>query len=422
MTIQRPIRRNPCGDFGRLVLCLCLSLSVFIAAVTSLTAGPRPGAHSGQAVWSGVWPILKVYDRDHIEKIVLPLGGIGTGTVGLGGRGNLCDWEIMNRPAKGFTPWAEQQAGPFFAIFVSPQGGRPVSRALEGPLPLWTYESSQGGTAVNHGLPRFHDAVFAAAYPLGQIYFSDPGVPVEVRLEAFNPLVPGDAEASGIPVAVLRYVILNKTTYPVHAAVCGTLPNFIGMDGANVGQDWKNEAQVRGAKKNKNEFRSSAGLRGLFMTSSGVDPKDAAWGTIVLATTAPQGTNRTSWLAAGWGRPVLDFWDDFSADGRLEERAPSGADMPFGSLTGEVNVPAGGSAGVTFLLTWHFPNRRTWTPKNTPEDLIGNYYTTRWQDAWQAAEAFMPQMDALETKTVDFVRAFASSTLPPKSRTPPFRT
>jgi uncharacterized protein (DUF608 family) len=44
------------------------------------------------------WPVLKRYDQDHLARIALPLGGIGTGTVSLGGRGDLRDWEIANRP------------------------------------------------------------------------------------------------------------------------------------------------------------------------------------------------------------------------------------------------------------------------------------------------------------------------------------
>ena len=45
------------------------------------------------------WPVLTRYDSSHLRRIALPLGGIGTGTISLGGRGVLGDWEIVNRPA-----------------------------------------------------------------------------------------------------------------------------------------------------------------------------------------------------------------------------------------------------------------------------------------------------------------------------------
>ena len=186
--------------------------------------------------WRADWPVLRTYDRDHVERIALPVGGIGTGTVSLGGRGNLMDWEIMNRPAKGYTPYSGQQTGPFFALRVA-SGEVPFTRVLEGPLPLSVYEASHGSTAVNHGLPRFREVSFAAAYPLGQVLLSDPDSPVDVRLEAFNPLIPGDAEASGIPAVLFRFVLINKTGRPLRAAVCGTLPNFIGADGSGTTRD-----------------------------------------------------------------------------------------------------------------------------------------------------------------------------------------
>ena len=361
------------------------------------------------------WPVLKTYDRDHIERIALPLGGIGTGTVSLGGRGNLLDWEIMNRPAKGYIPYTGQQLGPFFALNLKGADGKSWTRALEGPLPFFVYEQSHGSTAMNHGLPRFRDCSFAAAYPLGQVFLSDPDMPVEVRLQAFNPLIPGEPDASGIPVAVLRYVIKNKTGQGLKASVCGTVPNFIGSDGSNLSRDWKGDPVVAGTNKNRNEFRDGPVVSGILMSSAGVDPTAEAWGTIALSVPSGQPLScRTAWSEESWGTSLLDFWDDFSRDGRLEERELKSADMPLASLAAEIDIPPQGTRSVTFLLTWHFPNRVTWTQKKTEDDLIGNFYTTRYSDAWDAAEKTATRLEELEKKTIEFVTVFCQSTLAPE--------
>ena len=41
------------------------------------------------------------YSGKFTKEISFPLGGIGTGSIGIGGDGRLVDWEIFNRPAKG---------------------------------------------------------------------------------------------------------------------------------------------------------------------------------------------------------------------------------------------------------------------------------------------------------------------------------
>ncbi len=356
------------------------------------------------------WPVLKAYDGSHLSKIAMPLGGIGTGTVSLTGRGGLKDWEVMNQPAKGFTPHSDYFVTyPMFCLYARPAGGEAVSRLLEGPVEPYEYESATGCIAPNHGYPRYRECTFSAAYPLAQVTFGGEDMPVDARLEAFNPLVPGDADASGVPVAVLRYVLTNRTNKTVEASVCGVLPNFVGWNGPDTA-----------CKANRNRFHKGRHVRGVFMDSKGVDPEAAQWGTLALTTTAPESavTYRLSEPDPLKGNYVLDLWEDFCDDGALNVCKPAGRQGPLAALAAAVRIPAKGVRELTFLITWHFPNRYTWSPGKKDgdqccaSDRIGNYYTTRYRSAWDAAEKTAAALPELERETVKFVRAFCEADLP----------
>ncbi|GIZ09772.1 GH116 family glycosyl-hydrolase [Flavobacterium sp. UMI-01] len=363
------------------------------------------------------WPVLTTYDAHHLAKISMPIGGIGTGTVSLGGRGNLQDWEIMNTAAKGYIPTSEKlrYIGPFFALFTQTADGKKDARVLEGPLDYSLYEGAFGGTAVNHGFPRFETCTFKAAYPFGQVLLSDKKAPLTVRIKAFNPFIPGDAQASGIPIAVITYELTNTTNKAVFASVCGNMPNFIGEDGSVREPIGRGSALIPvGAKKNKNVFRNEKSVQGIYMSSDGVDKNAVAWGTMALSTSSSEKVSyRTSWSEEVWGNSRLDFWDDYSADGRLENREHNGEDRPMASMAVEVSVPANSTREVSFYITWHFPNRETWTPaEDGLSNMLTNYYTTQYKDAWDVIEKTMPQVPNLESKTKEFVTAFVNSDLP----------
>ncbi len=358
------------------------------------------------------WPVLTQYAGDRLVRVALPLGGIGTGTVSLGGRGQLRDWEIMNRPAKGFAPERS-----FFALHVRGPRGAAVTRALEGVLHPECYEGARGAVGANHGWPRFRQCRFLAAYPLGQVCLSDPDVPVDVRIEAFNPLIPGDAESSGIPVAILRFALTNRTSAKLTATVCGSVDNFIGFDG-------KEGKPLR----NRNRFRPAGrdgAPAGILMQSEGVCADAPQFGTIALATTARDVTWRTAWAKATWGDSLLDFHDDLHDDGRLDERKAEGVDAPIASLAATVSLPPRATREVLFLLAWHFPNRVTWSPRKPkqsacgcgsgcgePAEIIGNYYASHYADAWEVIARTAPHLPQLERKTLAFVNSFLASDLP----------
>lgn len=324
----------------------------------------------------------------------MPIGGIGTGTIGLGGRGDLRDWEPVNRPAKGWSPkWS------FFAIRTAPVDGRaePVAKALEGPIDPVLYEGAHGCAVPNHGLPRFRRSEFLAAYPLGQVLLDDETMPVAVRLQAFNPLVPCDVEASSIPIAVLRYVVRNTADHDVEVSVAGNLQNFVGTDGS-AGRP----------SKNRNRERREGVLTGVFLDSEGVDPKAEQWGSLALAVLdEPDTSIRTAWADRNWNGELLDFWDDFLADGRLEPRQ-STSDAPMASVAARRVLHAGETHAFTFVLGWHFPNRPDWRRETT----VGNHYATVYADAWDVLARSVDALPELERRTVAFVQAFTASDLP----------
>ncbi|MDR2627134.1 MAG: hypothetical protein LBC40_03765, partial [Dysgonamonadaceae bacterium] len=330
-----------------------------------------------------------------------PLGGIGTGTVGLGGRGELRDWSIMNRLAIGLSVaegYRRRNQEPFFAIYAKPEGKAPITKALIGPVHGSEYQDADGLPVNHHGLPRFSSASFDAAYPFGQVNLSDETMPVKVRIKGFNPFIPGDAVSSSIPVAVLRYEVTNLTDAPVEVSVCGTMRNFIGRDAGN-----------KHAKKNINAYRENQWVKGVMMSSEGVDSKDAAWGTMGLATEAGKEiTYRRSTAQDEWCNGILDFWDDFSAEGLLTDKEKLIDDNPMASLAAKKTIPAKSVETFTFYITWHFPNRLDWSSK----EIVGNHYTTVYSDAWDVLDKEATKMPVLEKKTVEFVRAFLSSDFP----------
>jgi len=353
---------------------------------------------------------LRKYDSEHLLRIALPLGGIGTGTVSLGGSGELRDWEVMNVPAKGYSTVTTGNDAPFFAIYTRKKDENPITKALMGPIHFSDYQHYEGRSVDQHGLPRFRDASFETTYPFGIVNLSDKTMPVKVKVVGYNPLIPGDADASGIPVAILKYEVENLSDEEVEVSISGNIRNFIGKDGRKYRSNWKGDYIPLGAEENKNEYRSSGNIQGIYMYSEKVDIDDAAWGTFALSTPAENDGNisyRTSTAQNSWSNGILDFWDDFSADGLLTEKEKQIDDDPMASLAVHKTLKAGETTTFTFYLSWHFPNRYSWS-----KEKLRNYYTTQYTNAWDVIEKEADRLPELTEKTLTFVNALLASSYP----------
>ena len=339
----------------------------------------------------------RTFSGRNLKTIAFPLGGIGTGTISLGGRGQLRDWEIFNRPDKGNSP-----AYCFPSIWAKAEGRKPVAKVLEARIePPFEGESGLGVRNVP-GLPRLFSAKFTGAYPFARIEFQDKKLPLSVDLDAFNPLVPLDVEASGLPIAVLRYHLRNEGTAPVKVGVAFSLENPVGEQGRQAG------------------YRRDEGVSGLFMDNPFLPSTDPLKGSMFLGVLgAPESSVSylRGWMRTQWWDGPLTFWDDFTDDGALKTDSPAVSSV--GSIAVTQSLPAGGEASVAFLLAWYFPNRTPgrcgWVPP-VPEDkqaLVGNYYCQRFRDAWDVALHVARELPAIEKRSRRFAKTLESSTLPP---------
>ncbi len=374
-------------------------------AVASGSVAPRQqSAELAEGIGDLEYP--RVFTGRHLQMIAFPLGGVGAGSVSLGGRGQLRDWEIFNRADKG-----NSLAYALPSIWVQVGDGNPFARVLESRYEP-PYEGQDGLGAQNApGLPRLASARFTGEYPFARIGFEDAALPVAASLEAFSPFIPHEPDDSGLPVTLLRYRVNNPTAHPARVAIAWSIENPVIPREAGF-------SRQLGADKRTNEIRQSSTLSGLFMTNPGLSESDSFHGSFVLAVLHPDEGKITSlqgWPAGRWWNSPLLFWDDFSTDGELgPQTARTNA---VGALCLKRTIPAGKSAIYEFLLAWHFPNRTParcgWkAPKGEENTVIGNWYATRFREAWEGAEYAAAHWEALERKTRLFADSLRESTIP----------
>jgi len=341
------------------------------------------------------------FSGEYLSRIAYPVGGIGTGGLELGGRGNLRSWQIFNRPSD-----HEIQPYIFPAIFVRSTGRPDFASFLESQL-LPPFDVHDNGVRFYGlpGMPRMADAEFYDSFPLARIDFKDLHCPVQVSLDAFSPFFPVDIDSSGLPAAVLTYSVKNPLSVPADVAITWTFSNPSSNERTRV-----------------NELRTSTFCKGTAMTQPSLPEDSPRRGSFALCTLSDEEGAKSHlpmWRDLGGASAIDLFWDYFSKTGTLPS-APTDISKDVSAVaTANIyhSIPAGATKTFRFLLTWHYPVR---TPENTgwdpvkghEKDVLGNHYCTRFADAWAVAEYVSANLPVMEKQTRDFAENIRSSTLP----------
>jgi non-lysosomal glucosylceramidase len=367
------------------------------------------------------------YKSDATEAAFL-LGGIGTGNISVGARGELKDWEIFNWPGKKTKfPFG------FFAIRTKLEGHTgALAKILEARIHP-PYTSSHG--YLQHeliNLPRFKNSTLRGECPFAWVDFEDGNLPVKVSMEAFTPFIPLNSDDSGIPAVVIRYKVKNIVSTDVDVTIVGTLPNASAFEGYDVIENLKLADTV------VNKWVDDGKVRGLYFTPENLSSDHVRYGNMAFMTRDQNVTYKTCWLEGEWVDGIQDFWDDFTDDGLLE------AESSFNSIGCEfakhhnysflLRREKIGSLGIVhklkpgeekifeFVISWYFPNRvSAWIEFD--EDIakfqdgefptIRNYYAKLFENAWHAGRYLYDNLNRLEMHSRDFHDALFNNTTMP---------
>jgi non-lysosomal glucosylceramidase len=342
------------------------------------------------------------------------LGGIGTGNISIGARGNFCDFEICGLPSKGIdSPYT------FFALRTEDSDGKAIVKALEGTM-VPPFDHSHGFTAWEiGGLPRFQKTYMTGEYPFAWIDFADEMIPLDITMEAYTPMIPLNVDESSIPCGIVKYKVKNCSNSTQNVSIVGSFANLCNYCGRDI---W-NKPLFPG--KSINKFIEYEKFCGLSFTSQSKGKDELDYMDMGIYTTDKDVFYREYWNEGAWWDGLQDFWNDFSEDGLLDnDRKIKGlgnrmhqSDVKIGSLGMKKVLEPGQSEEFLFILSWCKPWRiRSWDQlqdyKKNSRNKIKNYYASLYPSAIDAVDYLTKNFEHLEDLTAKFHNSFFNSSYP----------
>jgi len=351
-----------------------------------------------------------IYRNEKLKEISFPIGGIGSGCVGIAGNGRFIDWEIQNRPNKESVNDISH-----FAIKAEKDGKVIDVRVLNGDL-LPPYSGNQnfgfgpkGETMA--GMPHFRNVEFKGEFPFAELTFWDENFPGRVKLKAFNPFIPLNDKDSSIPAAFFEVEVENNTDSQIKFTVVLSVANPNEM-GTHV-----------------NVFKTIDGISLITQTTNKYMKTELKYGETCIATDATDISYQEYFYRGNWFDKLTMFWKDFSSFGKLKNRqyplepGKNEHAKDLSALAASVDVNPNKSSKVKFILTWNFPNASNyWNPPKCDSDsccctveqenLWKNYYATVFENASDSAIYSLKEWNRLHDETLLFKNTLFNSTLP----------
>lgn len=339
-----------------------------------------------------------IYENEYLSEISFPIGGIGTGSIGLSGSGRLCDFEIFNRPNKG----SENGYSGFCVRAV--KNGKTYVKALCGDVTknlTGTYQKRRYGgfgygpsSSTFAGFPHFKNVNFNGEFPIAEITFTDPDFPGTVKLRGYNPFIPLDSFNSSIPCAIFDISFENTTDEDVDYSAVFTYANPFASS--------------------VNKLFERDGIKGVQLINAEVNNDHVDYGDLSIVCTR-DAVLQNYWYRGSWSDGIVSFWREF-CDGELTTREyNTNGTRDHCSVLFNAKTKKGTTESGSYILSWNIPNAYNyWSPlkkENGEHVSWKNYYATVFESSVDSAEYVYKNLSELYTKTARYRDELFASTL-----------
>lgn len=341
-----------------------------------------------------------IYEGKKLTEISFPIGGIGTGSIGFCGNGEFYDWEIFNRPNKGsinaythFAVKAELPSGETIVKILQGDHLRDLSGQYSKLIYVGFGYGPAGGTMC--GFPHFKNVTFKGEFPIAEITFSDDDFPAVIKLTAFNPFIPLDADNSSIPAAFFN-ISVNSLKDDVKYSVLFSVKNpFDASENLDVSDENSTAIMLKCANKS---------------------PDEKDYGDMTVSVDSPNGILQQYWYRGAWQDIVSSYWYEINA-GDLQNRVysePAEGDVATVGTAFKLN--SNQEKNIRFVLSWNVPNfYNFWADyeQDVSNILWKNYYATLFKDSLDTNKYCLHNFDELYRKTNEFRNSLHNTTLDP---------
>ncbi len=342
------------------------------------------------------------YEKEYTKEIILPIGGIGSGSIGYTGNGRFIDVELNNRPSQGSLNGYSHMA-----IRAKKADGSVVAKVLNGDQ-LKDLTGQYGGTVFNAGyghgqaaytmvgFSHFRNWSFEGDFPFARLSLSDPDFPGDITVTAFNPMIPNDVKDSVIPAAFFEICVQNTAAEEIEYTAAFSFRNLF--------------------EKSRNSLLPAG--NGVYMKNAGDAEDEAGYGDLSLSGSGGAVKSVVDWYRGSWQDGVATYWREFNTPEGLSAR-DYGTDGELDTCTVTVTekIGAGMSHVFRFVLTWNIPNYYNyWDPMKDADGkdvLWKNYYATVWKDSADSNAYAAGKFTELKERTEAFIAALKKTTLDP---------